>query len=328
MGINRSLSLLGLGALLVVSFQNCQVQPKFDVSQKTASEGNGDSYGGKPEILDRTDSTCTELDRQGRPLPSAQIFVYRSSGQVAMVRENCQDIQPHLLAPADFSFATDGSKDVIVDGHLFKPTAVQSALDVIAAACPAGLTEKNVTRVNLVPAELDMTDLNTWWNHVGITSTFASVIGSIPSFKIERTDSSLLEYWRRAHYEGMIKPSTRYAFSFLAKPGSVNDVFVGISDNANANTAKISLIADASTGAVTVPENVNFTNVTSSSRVFAGSRFITIYFTSPPSMSYSVVGLGPNGYVLNNASYIQDTHVGDSVQVSGLQLEEISSFCQ
>jgi hypothetical protein len=309
-----------VGALLLLSFQNCENHPKFNSEEKIlASNGNGDSYGGKPDInyyLDPVNS-CAEKDRKGNPLPNSQIYVYRNSGSVFMVRENCVDIKPRQLQSTEYSFANDGTLAVLVNGLRFDPYVVQNELDLIAASCPAGMSERSVARTNLVPNSQDMTDVSTWWNHIGILASFNGVIGALPSFSIERNDPTLLDYWRRAHYAMVLKTNTRYAFSFLLKPGTDNSAFVSITDDANPGSAALSLTVDSISGVATVTENKNFLAVSSSARSFSGARFVTVYFTTPASIGNSVIGLGPNG-----------TQLGDAITTSSMQLEEISSFCQ
>lgn len=85
-------------ATSVALFQNCSLpsQPvAFSESKAFASEGNGHGYDGKVYLI--TGKACADTT-----LVHSKIIL-KSESTGSLVRENCQDIAPIAIGPADFS---------------------------------------------------------------------------------------------------------------------------------------------------------------------------------------------------------------------------------
>ena len=310
---------------MVVAFQNCSAPSDFmGLSSKASSggTGNGDSYGGKPGDYSYYDpSNPCDKGRDDKPLPNQQI---RLATSYQLVRENCRDITPQTLDPAQVSFTSNES--LSYRGLSFAITPVRGTFDVMAAECPSGYAPRaNAVRTNVVQSGGDLTVRPPWVDEWTTTRT-DGVLGSLPAFTITRASASPV-YWERVYQGQVFKPSTNYAVSFFASPGNVDDVYFSSTEwENNIQISVIEITLNTLTGAGWIGSANGYSNVSFTSRLIDGTRFFTIYFRSPPRTPVSAAfGFGPSGQSQGGPDVSKR---GDSIKVGNVQMEELSSFCQ
>ena len=318
----KLLLICALLAPLVLFFQNCS-QANFlggTSAQMSPGNGNGDFYGGKPTLYSHYETTaCSQTGRDGKALPNGQIL-NDAPGSFKLVRDNCADVAPSAIATGEIQI---DSGNLVYGGRSFSADPAKEDFSVLAANCPTGRTLKaSPVRTNLIPNAQDLTNTATWWNHDGITSSLEAAIAGHPAYAITRTDSARLDYWRRAHPDLALSASKTYAVSFFARAGNVGEVYFAHAQG----TATISVILDITTGTVRVFEQTGFTYLSTESRAIGNSRFFTIYFATPVSLSTVAGGLGfaPSGL---DSAFNQSSRLGDTITLSTPQLEDVDSFC-
>ena len=322
----RRLSAFVAVTACVVAFQNCSAPSDFTGLSSQASSGgtgNGDSYGGKPGDYSYYDpANPCDKGRDNKPLPNQQI---RFATSYQLVRENCRDIVPQNLDPAAVSFSSNES--LSYRGLSFALTPVRGQFDVMAAECPSGRSPRaGAVRTNLVESGDNLLALPPWIDQWTVASA-SGVLGSLPAFTIERWAAPSTTYWERYYKSQVFKPSTDYALSFFAAPGTKDEIYFSSTEfENNVQLSSIEVYLDTRTGAGRVAAAMGYSNVSFTSRLIDGTRFFTIYFRSH---SYTPVssafGFGPGGMDQSNQDVSKP---GDSIKIANIQMEEIASFCQ
>jgi hypothetical protein len=328
MGINirrdqyKRLSMALLVTLLLIPYQNCS-RSKFS-SDATATQysGNGDAYEGKLTRYSHFDNKCTELGKNGQPLPDRMIYVLGDYPKIKaqLVRENCLDKNvPVDLNISQIQFSgPDGTGDVVYQGVNYQMLAPSGDFDVVAASCPAGRAPlSSPKRVNMLLASQNLTDPA--WDPVdGIGVALNGSLAGLPRYQILRDDPNYVDFWRRVGQVRPLQAGRTFAFSFLAKAGTSD--WAGFSFYERMDYT-FTLSVNLSTGQVRDDGNVGVPSVQTVSRVFGGGRFITIYFTTTGPVSYGALGVYPS--VATGQPY----KFGDSISATAVQLEDVSTFC-
>jgi hypothetical protein len=322
--------LLVLLATSVLVFGQACSQSRFDSkdaasgksSDPTGTQGNGDSYGGKPTRyhLLNPNQSCAELGADGRPLPAKVIFTYPNR-TAALVRENCADLNvPRAITQAELAFNSDASV-VAYNGESYGRQPDANEFGVVAARCPAGMSPiAGATRVNLNASGQALTNNADWDNHVGIATRLSGSLAGLFRYEILRDDPANLDFWRRIHPAVEDLDGGRsYAYSFLAQPGTLNEAFFSVYRN---GAGALSIVVNLSNGTWFQQENTGFGAFSVETRRISGGWFTTVYFTTPAGVTNTVIGIAPNG------ASPRVPAAGDSIHATAVQLEAIDSFCR
>lgn len=320
--------------LLLGGFQNCSYPGSVAKPAKAqySPQGNGDGYSGKVELYRHQNSTapCAALDREGQPLPNEQIF-YQSptvggAKSPYLVRENCADITPRLIASSDLKFTVKG---LAYKGNGFLSYERDNGFQVLAAKCPAGKSPiANVVRTNLIVNSQDWTEqpeYRGWMWHSGIVALLNGSIESLPAYTVVRNDSAFPEEYRRISQMKQLKSSTDYAFSFLAKKGTRDGVTFRYyrQDQKTNNEEYLIIDFDLNNGTSNIRLNSYLAPATISMSKVGEGYFCTVYFKTSATGGENFSDFGFSPTAVNGA-----THVGDSVYATAAQLEETAGFCQ
>ena len=321
--ILRTIALSVIVLPLLLAFQNCTPSQTFEgrtTSQMSPGNGNGDFYGGKPILYSHfAADSCRETGRDGKPLPNSQILAPKA-GQYKLVRSDCADLNAIDLSPSSVQVT---GNDVVYEGRSYALATIKDDFSVIAANCPAGRTLKpSASRVNLIPNAQNMLDTSTWWNHEGVLTSLSDTLAGLPAFTIRRNDPTRLDYWRRAHPDLTLAPNKTYAVSFLARAGTVGEMYFSTSQGSSV----ISAAVDIATGSTRVFEQQQITLISSESRTIGSSRYYTLFISTAAALPQipGAFGFGPNGL---DAGSNDVSRVGDSVIISTPQLEDVASYC-
>jgi len=303
----------------VTLFQNCSNRSvQFHNHEQTsgtivlADSGNGEGYGGKLDRFEHRipEEECLESGMNGQKLPNGQIFAY-STGLVQIVREKCADISPRTLRNTEYTFDVAGN--IIYSGRTFAATA-PGDFDTLAAACPIGRTPlPGAGRTNLLAESQNLMASN--WGGPPIPGLTVQLIGSLaslPLFSITRSDSGMLENWRRPAQNPSQIGNQDYVFSFFASP-SASERALFISDQTGLQDLEIEF--NLSTGASNILVSSGVSNVSTTSRPFGGGLFLSVYFR--PSVSAN-----PHIGVAS-----ADQRLGSAIAATAYQLERVSAFC-
>lgn len=320
MRLTHRLAWLGLGLLTVVGFQNCSKTTEFSDDRPSgqllnaAGNGNGDAYGGKPIIFRHFDlnQPCADTNVTGQPLPNAEIFLYQGSSGGHLVRKECRDIAPVALAGTDVSVQPDST---VRYGAMSFQSHVPADFEVMAALCPAGRAPlASPVRQNMMISGLNLLDTANWGSD-GVQLALDGTIAGLPAYRVTRTLGGSSNDFMRPDQYVFYEPNTTYAASFFVKKGNASEATFIMYDS-NPVVVSTSATLDLNTGAATVLASDRLTNVTATSRPIAGGFFLTVYF-----MTGSTVRGGDIGIVASS------TNVGDSIFVTGAQVEKVSLFC-
>lgn len=312
-------SILLVSAVATLSaFQNCSSntfsnQGATENSVTSTSPGTGDSYDGKPLVFNHYDPSapCALADVAGKPLPNDTLFLY-ASGNGQLVREGCRDIGSTQIAASDLSKRPDGSLEY--RGQAYTPVA-PTTMALRRALCPAGATEiPGATRVNAMSSPLDFTNVDDWGTFDGVSIRLDGVLAGLPAFRIARLANSVS--WTRAEQWRDLDANTAYAFSFFARPGSVDTLRLYAYDSTPLQSY-FDIDVNLVTGQPGSIQTANLENVSFSSVPFASARFYTLYFTTRTQIRGLDIGFAPI-----------TLGAGDSVVVTDPQLEMISAFCR
>lgn len=333
----RRALLLFVALFPIVAFQNCTQNVGFS-SQKEPQRyfsGNGDGYSGKIGLFRHFDTTqpCAQADRLGNPLPNSQIFYQWPANASAksphLVRSHCRDIAPIELQASEIQFSPGSDSVLTYDGKTFNAFEPPGDFDVVANACPVGKTPMaGAVRSNLLVSSLDwtlQTSSQGWIHHQGISVNLNGSIESLPGYMISRNDPNALDGFRRASQVVDLQPSTDYAYSFLARAGSINGASFRMFRGGATQAQNEGIVADFNflTGVASVRDNANMPSVTVAIAPVANGYLCTVYFRTSVAGDQSQIELGVSPLDQN---YIASA--GDSIVATAAQLEPINGFCQ
>jgi len=328
----RAYLLLSISALaLVLAYNNCtQTAFKKAISQTAfMNSGNGGAYEGKLTRYASFDVSqpCLEMGSNLKPLPNKQIHLFENSSQssLELVREQCKDLKtPQAIPPEAVTISSTG--ELTYSGSKFSAQELPGDFDIVAASCPAGyLPQANAVRTNLFNNAFNIM-APYWWYPQGLVGTLTGSLGSLPRFQVLRQTSEALEFYHRPHQEVALTAGTEYAFTALVQQENVKDAYLS---GWYQNGMDMNVYFDLNTGVGKDVGSIGTTDLRFSSRPFSGGWILTIYFTAPTS-GINALGVttgppvGPNGI---NIQPQPSAQIGDSISVTALQLEELSSFC-
>lgn len=323
-------------AALLLSFQNCGHPVGFQGnSSETQYSGNGSGYSGKPDQFRHFDTNqpCTQVDRNGKPLPKEEIFFQPATSGTSkipfLVREQCQDIAPQMVSSVDLIFSPTADYEFTYKNKLFSSQNPPGDFDVVASRCPAGTSPRNgAVRTNLIVSAQDWSrqvSAQGWSQHLGIGVSLNGSLNSLPSYLIVRNDANYLEEFRRLSQFMTLQRSTQYALSFLGRAGSVDSARFRFFRDVGTDPQDESLTVDFNflTGVATIVSNANLAAAQVTMVPVANGFLCSVYFTTSGTgdQSISDIGISPTG--LNFMG-----QVGDSVFGTAAQLERVTDFCQ
>ena len=314
-------SLLGLFGLLI-GFQNCD-HASFKgsaPSKEDSVQGNGEPYTGKPTgyyLNFDTANPCSDLDLNGKPLPNAEIQI-KSASLAYLVRRECSDLAPKTIDSSSLDISGPG---LMLGGNTFLQPTVINDFALVQAQCPAGtLPNAGAARSNLFRDSQNWTTKN-WYIHPGISVSPLGTLSSLPLFQVQRSDSTLLDQWRRASQILNVKGNTRYALTFAATPGSTSVAAFKYTRDSESLQVEF----DLQNGTSKVDWAVNVTNVTSTVRPFGTGYIGTVYFTTPTISNLDAADIGVTPAPLDPQG--PNGQLNDSIFATAAQLETVDSFC-
>lgn len=315
-----SISLL---ALLLFGFQNC-TQAEFSGNPSTIieSQGNGDSYDGKGDIFVYFDqqSPCADFDRSGQPFPNRQIM--RIDGQYQLVRDNCSDIEPIIIADSDISFDPATGR-LTYQGQPFNLITDFDNFKLTPLACPNGRAVINQDPTNLFVDPFDIGG-GIWANHPQLDRSLNGSFSVLPQYLLVMNDPNNLQNYRRAAQSVTMQPSTLYMTSFLVKPGSMSEVGITYGDLTSTPTNEFFVHFDLQTGVATVRWQVGINVLVPEIQAYGEGFLVRVFFESSAAAApiLADLGVGPARANVDNLNLL-----GDSIVVANGELYEVDSYC-
>ena len=314
----RILSSLLLLLAVTLPFQNCSSALDFAGSSSSRATqdggGNGDGYQGKPTIYDHYSSAnpCPETGADGRALPNDQIFVFTLGAQ--KTRTACADIEPVALDMSQIAFSRDRST-LTFQGETFASRPAETDFKVVRASCPSTMSPiANASRTNLFADSQDLNGASWSYAHGGTSAALHGSFLGLPSFLVSRPQTLPADqWWKRPSKLVTVPGGKKYAFSFLAAPGSVSVIRFNIWQYQGTD---IALEVDLTTGALTQLPTPGTGSYTYDITPKGDGQFVTIYFDAI------------NGNELDIGVSPWTTNQGDSINTTAYQLESVESFCQ
>lgn len=327
--ITRIIALSFVFLVNTVAFQNCSINTRFSTpSTVSQHSGHGEGYSGKGDFFQNFDpqQPCAQVDRLGKTLPNSEIFFQYKPNTMTkapyLVRNECREIDPIELNPAETIAA--GPDTLIYQGNTFSVFTPSGDFDIVASACPVGKSLiPNAARVNLMSSSLDWTS-RSWSLHQGISVGLNGSIQSLPSYLIARNDPANLEGYERASQYIDLQPNTDYAFTFVARGGTVGGATARITRGSSyPNYEGLTVDFDFSTGLSSIRSNVNLPQASVSMVPIGNGYLCSVYFRTSAGgfQSPAEVGVAPM-----DSNYT--AKVGDSIFATAAQLEPITGFCQ
>jgi hypothetical protein len=319
---------------MVLSYQNCTSGSTITFKSFASSGGgNGEGYEGKLAIYSYTSPTepCADLDNSGKPLPNSQIFHY-SSQNLKLVRKTCKDITPIQIDPNAVQISNGGN--TITFGGLDYLAPDRGDFAVVKAQCPTGMTPKaNPVRVNLFQDSQFVTGDNVfkvdsgWWIQDGIATTQIGSLAGLPAWTIFR-NTTTSDYWKRATQPVTIPAGKMYSYTFLARKGTIDKAGLflyqcGVQP-CNPRQINIVLSFDLTQQTFAVVDSTGDPNFKATMRPLGDATIITVYFT--PTGVTDILDGGVMPYDSTNTNYYAP--MGDAIQATAFQLEEVSQYCQ
>ena len=312
------LSSLLLLLAVMLPFQNCSSALDFAGSSASRATqeggGNGDGYQGKPTIYDHYSnaSPCTDKGADGRALPNDQIFVFTNGAQ--NTRTACADIEPVALDVSQLVFSPDRSA-LTFQGQTFDSRPSETDFRVVKASCPSTMTPiSSANRTNLFSDSQDLNGPSWSYAHGGTAAALHGSFLGLPSYLVSRPQTLPAdEWWKRPSKLVTVAGGKKYAFSFLAAPGSVSVIRFNIWQYQGTD---IALQVDLTTGTLTQLPTAGTVSYTYDISPRGGGQFVTIFFDAV------------NGNELDIGVIPWTTNAGDSINTTAYQLESVESYCQ
>ncbi len=296
---------------LLLGYQNCS-SPLFGGQSGGAPKGrvgNGTGYEGKPTYYRYFDPSQACSVANGEVLPN-NVLLYTAANNVHLIRKDCVDITPQKLDETTITVEAGGKLQYAgIEFNRFEP----SATAIAQTECPAGRTPlASPTRTNLLLDPVNLTSSNWGADFPGVTATLLGSFAGQPNFEITRINSGSQNF-ERLSQSTVLQASTLYAYSFMARPGTSNTLRF----NAYRPGNDMVSVWDLTSGSNTFLGNGSLSDVSVTSRALSeGGFFFTIYFRTPGATASFDIGMSSDTLAQ-----------GDSVEVSGLQLETVDSFC-
>lgn len=291
--------LLGVALALLVSFQNCTNVTRFksEPQSDTQLSGNGNGYGGKPIYFENFNPSqrCPGTSVLGNPFPNRMIFA--TSVAVTLVRDNCQDLEPVVIPPSEYTYDATG-QFIVYQGQQFNVRADLSEYNRIPALCPGNRVPNGASPANMLVSPLDLTAAP--WTQENTAVSLHGSIEALPRFRVEHSGPAL-EAWQRVRQRVNIAAGTDYAVTFLASPGSLNlAYFVYWVDDGTGNTRySLDINIDLLTGLVTYNngpfQGPGITNVSIKTQRYGAGYAFTVFFRQLTSETGDVGISGTNG---------------------------------
>jgi hypothetical protein len=341
----KSLAKIGLGVflplLLVLGFQNCTQQGFKQTSQGRKHLENGGPYAGKTGEYRyfSPSEPCSARNLKGEPLPNEMLLFRPNSIGVTtpvLTREACVDVEPVPIPEVDVQF-DETTDSLVYRNRVFAPER-PGDFDIVAAGCPAGKSAiPGAVRQNLFASAFDWTVPQSyvkglwtpgWYNFPGIGVDLYSTISSLPAFLIQRNDPNQLDIWRRSSQHIYLQADTQYAFTFLARPGSVPTTdftyYRGLTGIAgDLRNEEVVVTFDFQNRTTNIVRTLNIAGVSAVISPLENGFICTVYFTTSATANQgeSNIGIAPvrdQGGVL----------AGDSILATAAQLVPVDQFCQ
>ncbi len=208
--------------LMMFVYNNCG-RADFGASSRgrTQMSGNGDYYAGKPGYYNyvNSENKCSQLSEAGNPFPNRQIFIQQ--GQLSLVRDNCQDIEPRILAPSEATFDPI-TETITYMGQSFAARPDLSEFDLTKLACPNGRTSNGNSPINLYQDHLNL-EADSWnWVHPSIRALLFGSWRALPRFIVKVTDPDPANQvnWKRVTQLVDTKAFTQYGVQFVLQRGN------------------------------------------------------------------------------------------------------------
>lgn len=312
-------------ALLLNLFTSCDslIKTKGDPSSR-APKGNGDFYAGKTSIYTYTDpaAPCAQVGASGQPFANRQIQYNAATLAAYLVRDNCADLEPVLLPPADY-VVDPIAQTISYQGQSFALQNDFTDEDIVPLACPAGLTPNGLRPANLFASSLNLTG-GPWSINPGITSSLFGSISALPRFQIFRNDPALLDFYRRISQYPTLPGATQYAISFLVSQGNTDSATIFYWE-ANGREAVGHLDFATLQTQITYQPGFNPGEVSISATPYGNGYMLTMFLLKTSASSAPEIGISATNYdPLRNP---EPGNVGDFLNATAGHLHRVSDYC-
>jgi len=314
--------ILAVSALTMSAFQNCEHALNFGGGNREATHNSsgGDSYSGKPGYYLEFDrqAPCSQISNLGNPFPNRQIFV--TGGIASLVRDNCADITPVILAPADYVINADNT--LTYQGQTFDLYPNLREFDQIPRTCPSGAPPAAFNpAASLFP---DPLLLPAWLISTGVEVPLYGSVQALPRFQIRHTVNNF--DYRRVTSRMVFRPDTDYAFSVWMAAGNQPEaiIYFWVDDN---NDWGWSFDLVNGTHGFVHSSNFPGANLRATMEPHAGGYVATVFFRTPANLPNSPGDLGPGPRGSTAPATLMEIPAGAFIHATGADLREVSSYC-